>query len=185
MRDKFTIFSVNPSDLLVDNGQFGHLPVAGAGKNLYGKTVIEGRMLLKDLGDDNFQPFEVKARDIAKDVVGRNDSDGLFMTEDGEDPSPARISVERAKFRDACSAQCRHADAIWDRTHNRELIDERARRAARYLNLQPVWADAVAEETKECPWCAERIKARARFCKECKREISPEVEQPTSVVTKK
>lgn len=174
MKDKATIFSVNPSDIQISAGQFGTMVLSGAGNKLFGATKIEGRTLLKDLGDDNFQPFEIKALEIAKDIVSRYDSDGFFLTDDDNDPAPGRIAEERKKFREVCVVHARHADAIWDRTHNRELIDERARRAARYLNLNPAWADAKAEETKECPWCAETIKARAKFCKECKREIDPE-----------
>lgn len=174
MKDKVTIYSVNPSDFMVSNGQFGHMTLKGAGNKLTGATEIEGYTLLRDLGDDNFQPIEISAISIAKDIVSRYGEDGCFLTDDGKEPAPQKIAAERAKYREACVVNARHADAIWDRTHNRELIDERARRSARYLNLNPAWADAKPEETKECPWCAETIKARAKFCKECKREIDPE-----------
>lgn len=179
MKDSATIFSVNPIDLLLSNGQFGHQSVAGAGNVFYGSTKIGNRTLLRDLGNDNFQPFVITGEEIAADLCGRYDMDGLFMTEDGSDPSPKKLKEEQAKFRAACVTNCRHADAIWDRSHNRELIDERARRSARYLNLQPAWADAVAEESKECPFCAEKIKARALFCKECKKELP--VDAPVTV----
>jgi hypothetical protein len=160
---------------MVSAGQFGNIVVNGSANKFVGVTKVEGRTLLKDLGDDNFQPFDVKSRDIVSDIVGRYEADGLFMLDDDSDqPSPQRIREQQAKFRDFCVVQARHADAIWDRTHNRELIDERSRRAARYLNRAPAWADEVAEETKECPWCAEKIKAKALFCKECKREINQE-----------
>lgn len=171
MKDKAMIFSVNPTDMLVTNGQFGHLAVAGAGNKLYGSTKVEGRTLLRDLGNDNFQPFVISAREIAVDVCSRYEQDGFFVTEDDNEPDPKRLNAERGKFRESCVLAARHADSIWDRTHNRELIDERARRAARVLNLKPAWADAAAEETQECPFCAETIKARATFCKECKKEL--------------
>lgn len=175
MRDKATIFSVNPIDMVVDGGQLGHMLIKGAGNAFYGATKIDGRTFLKDLGDDNFQPFEVKALDIAKDIVARYDLEGMFLTDDDADPNPKRIAEERQKFREFCVVEARHADAIWDRTHNRELIGERARRAARYLGTNPPWADAVAEELKECPRCAETIKAKAMFCKHCRLDLNEPV----------
>lgn len=179
MKDKAVIYSVNPTDMVVSNGQFGHQPVAGAGNKLYGATKIDGRTLLRDLGNDNFSPLAVGAREIATDICTRYEQDGFFLTEDDAEPTPKQLSEAKAKFREFCTLQARHADSIWDRTHNRELIDERARRAARVLNLRPAWADATPEETQECPYCAETIKARASFCKECKKEL------PQNVPTKK
>lgn len=181
MKDVTYIFSVNPDSIMINSGQFGNMTANGAGKQLFGKTRIEGRTLLKDLGDDNYQPFVVTARSIAEDIVERYAEDGLFLTDDNGDPAPQKIAEERSRFRERCHVECRHADSLWSRTHNRELIGERARRAARFLNLTPEWADPIAEEMKECPYCAERIKARAKFCKECKRELEPleaETKQP-------
>lgn len=183
MKDRATIFSVNPIDMAVDAGQLGHMVVKGAGTAFFGATKIDGRTFLKDLGDDNFQPFEVKAIDIAKDIVGRYDLEGMFLTDDDSDPSPKRIAEERQRFREFCVVEARHADAIWDRTHNRELIGERARRAARYLGTNPPWADAVAEELKECPRCAETIKAKASFCKHCRLDLNEPA--PVASVSKK
>lgn len=175
MKDKATIYSVNPIDMVISNGQFGHQPIAGAGNKIFGATKIDGRTLLKDLGNDNFQPFVISAFDIATDICARYEQDGFFMTEDDLEPSPKKLAEVKARFREFCVLQARHADAIWDRTHNRELIEERARRAARVLNLRPAWVDATPEETQECPFCAETIKARATFCKECKKELPQNV----------
>lgn len=174
------VFSVNKDDILVDSGQLGQFTINGAGNKLWGRTVITDRVVNKDWGDDRFEAHTVRAEDIAKDIVDRSDEDGFFLY-DGKEPGTEDISKATQKYKAACVAAVRHADAIWERTRNREAISERARRSARFIGAAPEWLDqTLTDEKKKCPRCAELIKAEATYCRFCHYDLANQKPVPAS-----
>ena len=66
-------------------------------------------------------------------------------------------------------------------TVEREIISERARRAARFVGAAPEWLDqTLTEEKKKCPRCAELIKAEASFCRFCQYDLTGKPPVPAS-----
>jgi len=166
------IFSVNKDDVCVDVGQLGAYVVNGAGTKFWGKTSICDRAVPKDFGDDRFDRVVVTGDEIAKDIVNRNNEDGFFLIE-GKEPKPEEVQKATNDFKAVCVHVVRHADALWERTRNREIISERARRAARFIGAAPEWLDqSLTDDKKKCPRCAELIKAEASWCKHCQYDLS-------------
>ena len=163
---KSYVFSLNANEIAVDCGQFGFYAIKDNGGKIWGRTLIEDRKVPKDLGEDRFEIIEISGASIAKDIVQRNDEDGFFLC-DGNEPTPQELKDAMDAFKNVCVYAVRNADVIWEKTRNREVIPERARRAARYLMVTPEWLDQVVNETKECPRCAESVKAKATACRFC------------------
>ena len=70
---------------------------------------------------------------------------------------------------------------VIERTRNREIISERARRAARFVGAAPEWLDqTLTDEKKKCPRCAELIKAEASFCRFCQFDLTGKPPVPAS-----
>lgn len=174
------VFSVNKADIDVDCGQLGVYQIAGAGTKFWGRTTIVDRPVSKDLGDDRFDRIVIPAEEIAKDIVTRNSEDGFFLAE-GKEPRPEEITKATADFRAVCVNNVRHADAVWERTRNREIISERSRRAARFIGAAPEWLDqSLTDDKKKCPRCAELIKAEASWCRHCQFDLTAKPAIPAS-----
>ena len=173
------VHSVNRDDVLVDVGQFGNYIIKGAGNQLSARTRIVDRIAVKDFGE-RFENITIPGEDIARDIVARSADDGFILTADKE-PDKKELEAAMAAYRTVCVDLCRHADAIWERSHDREKISERARRAARYIGYAPEWLDqSLTEQTKKCPYCAELIKAEASKCKHCNSDLSNKPAIPAS-----
>lgn len=175
------IFSVNKDDVSVDAGQLGTYNIKGAGNKIWGRTLITDRKVTKDFGEDRFDPFQCNGEDIAKDIVERNTEDGFFLCGDKKEPSQDDLNKAAAQYREVCVASVRHADSMWERTRNREIISERSRRAARYIGAAPEWLDqSLTDEKKKCPRCAELIKAEASWCRFCQFDLTKSPGLPAS-----
>lgn len=172
------VFSLNRDSVDVDCGQLGVYTIKGASK-IWAKTLITDRVVSKDFGE-KFEPYTESGGNIAKDIVDRSPEDGFFLCE-GKEPSTEELQKANAKYRAACVALVRHADSIWERTRNREIISERARRAARFTGAAPEWLDqTLTEEKKKCPRCAELIKAEADYCRYCHTDLAGKTPVPAS-----
>lgn len=177
MADSF-VFSVNRDNIDVDCGQLGVYTIKGASK-IWARTPIVDRMVSKDFGE-KFEPYRESGENIAKDIVERSPEDGFFLCA-GKEPTPDELATATAKYKAACVYLVRHADALWERTRNREIISERARRAARFVGAAPEWLDqTLTDEKKKCPRCAELIKAEASFCRYCQYDLAGKVPTPAS-----
>lgn len=177
MADSF-VFSVNRDNVDVDCGQLGVYTIKGATK-IWARTPICDRHVLKDFGE-KFEKYVEDGRNIAKDIVDRSPEDGFFICA-GKEPSTEELQAANAKFREVCAHIVRHADALWERTRNREIISERARRAARFVGAAPEWLDqTLTDEKKKCPRCAELIKAEASFCRFCQFDLTGKPPVPAS-----
>lgn len=174
---KSYVFSVNQHDIAVDCGQLGIYTINGNGGKIFGKTLVNDRHVPKDLGDDRFEDYVEKGESIVKDIVSRNEEDGFFVAV-GNEPSMDEIRDAIAAYKNVCVYAVRNADVIWEKTRNREVIPERARRAARYLGVTPEWLDQTVSDTKECPKCAEAIKAKALVCRFCGFNLETGDKQP-------
>ncbi len=178
MADAF-VFSVNRDTVAVDCGQLGVYDIKGAGNKIWARTLITDRKVLKDFGE-KFEPYTETGYNIAKDIVDRSPVDGFFLF-DGKEPDKATLDEAMAKHKAACVQLVRHADSIWERTRNREIISERDRRAARFLGAAPEWLDqSLVEDKKKCPRCAELIKAEASFCRFCQYDLAGKPAVPAS-----
>ena len=62
------------------------------------------------------------------------------------------------------------------RRHVQSQIVELDERRGREPALSPGSGAGEARVERDCPWCAERILARARICKHCGREVTPVLE---------
>ena len=165
------IFSVNKDDISVDVGQLGTYTIRGAEK-IWARTPITDRKVTKDWGDDRFDSVAVTGEEIVKDIVSRNTEDGFFLCE-GKEPTTAELQKALADFKAVCVQEVRHSDSVWERTRNREIISERARRAARFIGAAPEWLDqSLTDDKKKCPRCAELIKAEASWCKHCQFDLA-------------
>lgn len=176
---KAYVFSVNRDDITVDVGLLGNYTIKGCGSKFYGRTQIDDRKTPRDMGD-RFETHVDQGRDIANDIVSRNSEDGLFVAE-GSEPTTDELKAAIDAYKNVCVYAVRNADVLWEKTRNREVIPERARRAARYLGVTPEWLDQVVAETKECPKCAESIKIKATVCRFCGYDINAGEMKPVPI----
>lgn len=172
------VFSVNRDNVDVDCGQLGVYTIKGATK-IWARTPICDRAVSKDFGE-KFEKYVEDGRNIAKDIVDRSPEDGFFLCA-GKEPSTEELQAANARFREVCAHIVRHADALWERTRNREIISERARRAARFVGAAPEWLDqTLTDEKKKCPFCAELIKVEATKCRHCGEKFDAKTAIPAS-----
>ena len=174
------VHSVNRGDISIDVGQLGVYTIKGAGSRISERTPICDRKVQKDYGE-RFDTIVIPGEDIAKDIIDRGKEDGFFQCE-GKEPKPDELTQAVSAFKAICVGTVRHADALWERTRNREIISERARRAARFIGAAPEWLDqSLTDDKKKCPRCAELIKAEASWCKHCQYDLgSTKVAVPAS-----
>lgn len=60
-----------------------------------------------------------------------------------------------------------------NRRHQEQLAAVKATSAPAPTDPSNLHEDAQKREERDCPYCAERILAKARVCKHCQREIEP------------
>lgn len=178
------LYSVNPQPVVMECGQFGILTIPGVKKGeKHAALEVTDKPVSKDMGEDRYERVVIPAADFAKDLAERYQKNGVSW---GETPKPNGDETAEAEsvFRQFCEQAVVEADALWRRYNDPRLIEDRARHAVEYLGITKEWHQPGVEPnaTKECPKCAEVIKAKAVRCKHCGYEETAAA--PPAVVVK-
>lgn len=176
MSERFYIYTVNPLEVLTEAGVFGTYAIPGRKpKDRFRRMYISDRVYKVDRGNDVFDTKVESGLDIAKDLTKRNPGLGLFVAA-GPEPTEEEIQAAEAEMKAEDVLRVRKGDRIWETKRDRAQINEESRNAAKRLGLLREWLDAVGQETlKECQFCAELVKANAKVCKHCGRDLVPNV----------
>lgn len=103
---------------------------------------------------------KVEGINVDQSIIGRLLSYGsIIITGTGGTQEPFRNIGKPFEFRRQVQAQVSAAE------------DYRA--PARAIEPPPVPPPSMVREERDCPYCAERVLARARVCKHCGRDIEP------------
>lgn len=179
MAERFYIFSVNTFPVQTEAGMFGiyHI-LPRKPKDRFRRTYIADRPYKKDRGNDVFDDKIESGLAIAQDLVKRNPGLGLFVAA-GSEPTEAELQAAESAMREADVLRVRKGDRIWETKRDRAQINEESRNAAKRLSLLREWLDAAPQEQfKECQFCAELVKANAKVCKHCGRDLVPAAAAP-------
>ena len=129
------------------------------------KTNIERR---KEFVFDAKQIAEDLCQQINNNGPGEASFFGVFVCE-GEEPTEAELEKARKRL-EAYFTQCiAAADVQWSANPRHDLISGIAKRAVRFLNLDPSdyrWM-SVQRKTVECPACGSRVKPGVAVCLGC------------------
>lgn len=182
--DVAVLFSVNPDAIFLTSGPLGEIWSAPCrpGES-YSRTEIKPLPQGEDRGYDvamkrlatreqRIDPFAAAAA-----LADMHASEGIFVSAFAT-PLPAEVTKARALFLEAMEEAYLDGWSIYNKTKDVRLLNDRHRRACRVLGRTKTteWFAAPGEaeaEEKECPECAERVKARARVCRFCGYNFDP------------
>ncbi len=169
------LYSVNLFKVVCECGPLGTYVVeAKKPDEEYAATVIPGFRVLDDEGDQKFKARDIPGAEIALDIVQRNPGLGLLTYAEGDarKPTPEDIETARQSLYEADKQRLMWGDHIWEKSHDRALISGEWTRACKRLDAKREWAaDFQVDAQIECPFCSEYIKATAKVCKHCHRDL--------------
>ena len=148
----------------------------------------------KRSGIEKRKEFTFDAKQIATDICrGINDNGpgegsffGVFVCA-GQEPSADELENAQRRLRSYFMQMISGADAEWSNNPRHDLISGIAKRAARYLKIDPdshPWLTNF-NPTAECPVCGERIKPGVALCRSCGAILDEEKAAQFGIVTEK
>lgn len=115
----------------------------------HSETTIFDRNQAEDLGEKRSIIHSVPAEDIGADLV--RETHGVFVAA-GDKPTKAELVAARAEMFDWFKRKLVQADDDWNKWHDRKMISESSRLAARLLGHQREWVTDTLIKS-ECPSC--------------------------------
>lgn len=180
------LYSVYPGKIEILNHPLGDIRiVACPPDSSYSVTVIEDKAENQQGGGIEGavvnRTIIIPAIEIATWLTGEFAERGVFLAA-GSEPTKAEVDGAKTRLAGFFQSQFDIASDSWEKNGVRRGITDIARLAAKHFGASPEWlsADAARANTKECPHCAERVKAKAKVCHFCRGslvEAAPPVPQ--------
>lgn len=97
---------------------------------------------------------------------------GLWDAEEVKRKFKRELNEAQEKQRKWLWALVKDADDTWNKWHQHKTIAPLQTLAAKLLNVRRAWTvDPLTEEMAECPHCLEYVRANAKVCTHCKRDL--------------
>jgi hypothetical protein len=126
---------------------------------------------------------DVKAKDIANDLVGAEEQkEGFFVIKEVE-PTKEELAAAIETQRKNYAVLVQQGDTSWAQHGKHEHISDAQRRAAHALGMERPWAITVKPKMS-CPACGELVPSHVALCKYCQAVINKEAYDKLEFATK-